>query len=133
MNDERKKVLELLAAQKISAEDAERLLQRIEQPEAGSASAQQDAPPSSAPKFMCVRVDSTGGDVVDVRLPIGLLRTGIKLSAMLPKEASEAMSKTGFDFAQLGALPTAELLSALKEMSVDVSAASGERVRISCE
>jgi hypothetical protein len=133
MNGERKKVLKMLAEQKISAEDAERLLERIGQSEGGSSSAPQNAAQFTAPKFMCVRVDSTGGDVVDVRLPIGLLRTGIKLSAMLPKEASEAMSKTGFDFAQLGALPTAELLSALKEMSVDVSAASGERVRISCE
>jgi hypothetical protein len=133
MNDERKKVLEMLSQQKISAEDAERLLERIGQTHSASPPDDQDAPQSSVPKFMCVRVDSNGGDVVDVRLPIGLLRTGIKLSAMLPKEASDAMSKTGFDFAQLGRLPSAELLSALREMSVDVTAASGERVRISCE
>jgi hypothetical protein len=133
MNHERKKVLEMLSQQKISAEDAEQLLEKIGQTQGTSAESQQDVPLGTAPKFMCVRVDSVGGDVVDVRLPIGLLRTGIKLSAMLPKEASEAMSKTGFDFAQLGSLPTAELVNALKEMSVDVCASGGERVRITCE
>ena len=131
MDAERKKVLEMLAAQKINANDAERLLERIGQAE--ETSSKESMPPSNVPKFMCVRVDSTEGDVVDVRLPIGLLRTGIKLSAMLPKEASEAISKTGFDFAQLAAMPTLELMCALREMTVDVAAASGERVRICCE
>ena len=34
-------------------------------------------------------VNSNGGDTVNVRVPLGLLRTGIKLSTMVPAAAGD--------------------------------------------
>lgn len=134
MTNERKQVLELLAQGKITAEDAERLLDKL----APSAQTDQGAvrpegPASRDPKFMRVSVDSHEGDKVDIRLPIGLLRSGIKLSAMMPKEAAQAMSKNGFDFAHLRDLSGSDLMEAMREISIDVVSNEGDKVKISCE
>jgi hypothetical protein len=140
MSNDRKQVLEMLAAGKITAEEAERLLERLAAAAGGSPDAQAKESASLVGrkdgrelKFMCIHVDSDEGDKVDVRVPIGLLRTGIKLSAMLPKEAAEAMSHNGVDFSQLSALSGGDLMDALRDMTVDVQAADGTKVQVYCE
>jgi hypothetical protein len=140
MSNDRKQVLEMLAAGKITAEEADRLLERLAGAAAGAGggSSGQSLEPAllkdkPEPRFMCIHVDSDEGDKVDVRLPIGLLRTGIKLSAMLPKDAAEAMSQNGVDFSQLSALSGKELIDALREMTIDVNARDGTKVQVYCE
>ena len=56
MNDERKKVLELLSAGKISVEEAERLLAAMEDPAAGSE--------NTKPKYLRVLVEPKSGAAV---------------------------------------------------------------------
>jgi hypothetical protein len=139
MSNDRKQVLEMLAAGKITADEADRLLERLAVA-GGSSGARAEESTSLTErkegrelKFMCIHVDSDEGDKVDVRVPIGLLRTGIKLSAMLPKEAAEAMSHNGVDFSQLSALSGSDLLDVLRDMTVDVNAADGTKVQVYCE
>jgi hypothetical protein len=68
-----------------------------------------------------------------VRLPLALLRSGIKLTAMMPKNAAEAISKNGVDFSQLNALSGDDLLEALRAMQIDVQSNEGDVVKIYCE
>lgn len=130
MSNDRNQVLELLAAGKVNANEAAQLLDRL------AASAQDKTSVAShpqVPKFMCVRVDTHKGDAVNVRIPLALAKTGIKLSAMMPKDAAEAMTAHGVDFAQLSKLPTDELFSALQAMQIDVLSKKGDKVKVYCE
>jgi hypothetical protein len=133
MIEERKKILEMLSEGKITVEDAERLLEKIE------------AAPSSVPtpprkpgdprkiKWLLVQVDSNDGDKVNVRVPINLIRTGIKLGAILPSGASERIEASGIDLDDLNKLADEELVEALADLQVDVNSEDGDVVRIYCE
>lgn len=136
MSTERRQVLEMLAQGKIAAEDAERLLDKLaasrERPDDFS-SAEEGSHRSGHLKYLRVLVDSKGGDTVNIRVPIALVRTGIKLSAMMPAGASEKLSQRGIDLSQLSALKGAELMEALRELKVDVDSVDGDKVRIFCE
>lgn len=135
MSSDRKKVLELLAERKISADDAERLLERLgSEDESGPLESKGSASaPRRAPRFMCIHVDSADGDQVNVRLPIVLVQSGIKLSALVPKSAVEAVQKNGVDLSELSHLDGDALMDALAEMTVDVQSQEGDTVRIYCE
>jgi len=147
MSQERRQVLQMLAQGKISAEDAERLLDKLasvtepadaagdDEPaaEAGDAAA---SPPLSGrrrPKYLRVVVDSTDGDKVNIRVPLGLIRAGMKLRAVMPEHARERLEERGLDLNHLSDLDGEELVDALRELSVDVDSDSGDKVRIFCE
>jgi len=134
MPHERKQVLELLAQEKITPEEAGRLLDKLEAAPTSEKSTQPDATtPADRPKFICIHVDGTKGDKVDLRFPIALVRTGIKLSALVPKEAADAMAKNGVDLSQLSKLSEDDLTDALRTMAVNVASHKGDQVKIYCE
>jgi len=143
MSTERRKVLEMLAAGMITPEEAEQLLERLDSPDAS-----EDAPESSAaaaadtgegegrpkaPRFLRVVVDSPDRDSVNVRLPLGLIRTGLKLSTILPGRVSRRLSERGIDIAHLGKLDNESLITELAALQVDISGEEGEKVRVFCE
>lgn len=136
MAESRKRVLEMLANGKITVDEATALLERVGEggeDEAGQAS---DRPSGDRPakvRYLRVTVDSSSGDKVNVRVPLSLVKTGIKLGALMPKEAAHAVSEHGFDLSALAQLDTDELISALAELQVDVDSADGEKVRVFCE
>ncbi len=78
-------------------------------------------------------MDSSDGDKVNIRVPLALVRTGIKLTSMLPEHASEKIKDHGIDLSQLSDLQGDELLKALEELTVDVDSSDGDTVRIFCE
>ena len=118
MSEERKKVLVMLAEGKITSDEAERLLEKLEtqadeqRPVVLETSG---SPKSGVPKYLRVVVDSADGDKVNIRVPLALVRTGIKLSTMLPSKASEKMKEQGIDLSALSELQGDELLKALAE------------------
>jgi len=133
MNEERRKILEMLSEGKITAEDAERLLDKIE---AGPSSSPRPPRKPGEPckiKWLLVQVDSNDGDKVNVRVPVNLIRTGIKLGAILPSGASERIKASGIDLNDLAKLADEELVEALADLQVDVSSEDGDVVRIYCE
>jgi hypothetical protein len=133
MTEERKKILEMLAEGKITAEDAERLLDKIEAgPTSGPTLPRKPGEPSKL-KWLLVHVDSNDGDKVNVRVPISLIRTGIKLGAILPAGASERIEASGIDLNDLAKLADEELVEALADLQVDVNSENGDTVRIYCE
>lgn len=147
MSQERKQVLEMLAQGKITADDAARLLDRLasiaepadaareEEPATGTREAAASPPPAAKgrPKYLRVVVDSTDGDKVNIRVPLGLIRAGMKLRAVMPEHARERLEERGLDLNHLGELDGEELVDALRELSVDVDSESGDKVRIFCE
>ena len=133
MNEERKQILEMLAEGKITAADAERLLDKIE---AGPAAEKKPPRKNGDPrklKWLLIQVDSSDGDKVNVRVPINLIRTGIKLGAILPSGATERIEASGIDLGDLTKLADEELVEALADLQVDVDSEDGDVVRIFCE
>jgi len=145
MSEDRARILNMLASGKITAEEAERLLDALSAgaPEPATASESDSAPavktPLGAPKFLYVKVVSTKGDNVDVKVPLQLVRAGLKLTSLIPPQAMEqindSMSEHGMsiDFQNLKPEDIEELLIALREMEINVDSAEGDNIRVYCE
>lgn len=133
MNEERKKILEMLAEGKITAEDAARLLDKIQAGSVSAAAEPRKTGEKCKIKYLRVHVNSNEGDKVNVRVPIRLIRTGIKLGAILPPGACERIHASGLDLNGLAHLADEELVEALAELQVDVDSEDGDVVRVYCE
>ncbi len=128
MSDDRRQVLEMLAAGKINTVEAERLLAALE---GGSAAV---APASGVPakaKYIRVTVDTDQNSgktptKVNIRVPMQLLRSGVKLAGLIPVQAREhvdqAMRQHGmaFDLTQIKPENLEELVEQLKDVTIDV-------------
>jgi len=136
MSNERAKILQMVAEGKITAEEGEKLLSRLES--AGTTTALVETDHSageqrSGPiKFLRVIVND-GEDKVNIRVPITLIRTGIKLTTLMPLSASEHLTDQGIDLSQFNNLDDEELMEALRELKVDVDSEDGSTVRVFCE
>ena len=77
-----------------------------------------------------MKVISTDGDNVDVKVPLQLVRAGLKLTSLIPPQAmdqiSDSMSEHGMsiDFQNLKPEDIEDLLIALREMEVNVDSAT---------
>ena len=142
MSQERDRILDLLAAGKINSEEAGRLLDAVGprpgQPGADAAAAPAPAATATAapPKFIYVKVISIKGDNVNVKIPLSLVRAGLKLTSLIPPSAMEQIDKTmaekgmSFDLKNLKPEDLEELIEALREMEINVDAANGDNVRV---
>ena len=133
MNEERKKILEMLSEGKITADDAERLLDKIAGASTPGPRAEAKPGEPRKIKWLLVRIDGNDGDKVNVRVPINLIRAGIKLGAILPTGAAERIKASGFDLNELNKLADEELVEALADLQVDVNSEDGDVVRVYCE
>jgi polyhydroxyalkanoate synthesis regulator phasin len=143
MNEHRRKILDMLAEGKINADEAERLISAIEKsppPESSAVAARPNL------KYLRVVVDAgegLAGDTmtkVNIRVPLQLLRAGVRLAGLIPTEArahvNEALREKGiaFDISQLKPENLEELIAQLNDLSVDIDHAKGKaRVKIFCE
>jgi hypothetical protein len=147
MSDSKKKILEMLAKGKISADDAYRLLGVLEEGE-GSEGEPAKAEPVVAGKGKYLRVnvvpdpDSPGGghaDRVNVRVPLSLVRAGIKLTSLIPSEARDKVNDSlkekgiNFDVNSIKAEDLEELIQALGDLEVDVVSGTGEKIKVFVE
>ena len=144
MSESRKKILEMLAQGKISADEAYRLLGACgeEGPEKASR-AESDTKPR--PKYLRVTVlpredsDPAHADRVNVRIPMSLVRAGIKLTALIPPEALDkantALKDKGINFDVRNIKPEdlEDLIEAMGDMQIDVEGHKGERVKVFVE
>lgn len=137
MNEERKKVLEMLADGKISADEAERLLDALENKttETSPQTALTETL-NNLPKYLFVKVDSVDGDKVNIRIPLKLIRAGIKLKALLPQDAQDKinikLNEKGINLDDFEAENFKDILDALTEFEVNVDEKKGDKVRIYC-
>lgn len=138
MSEERKKVLEMLAAGKITAEEAERLLDKLSgapssqsaEPQGSSASA---SPGPVRPKFLRIVVDAPGREQVNMRVPLSFVGTGTRLLAVMPRRVSERLAEFGIDADILSAANSEEFHQAVRDINIDVERGNGKKVRIYCE
>ncbi|NOQ21994.1 MAG: hypothetical protein GQ565_05000 [Candidatus Aegiribacteria sp.] len=135
-NDSQKKILNMLSDGKISVEEATALLSKFQNTDTAEEEANEvesGEVKRRAPKYLRVLVDSANGDKVNVRVPLSLIKTGIKLSALVPGNAAEQMSNHGFDLSQLSNLNGDELIEALSDLQVDIDSADGDKVKVFTE
>lgn len=148
MSENRRQILQMLAEGKINADQAERLIAACEEPST-SASAADPAPASkSHPKYLRVQVDAEddgghdGPTKVNVRVPMQLLRAGVKLAGLMPAEAmrsaNQAMKEKGIpvDLSQIKPENLEELIEHLNDLSVDVDQKDSQskvKVKVFCE
>ncbi|MFU8796234.1 MAG: SHOCT-like domain-containing protein [Dehalococcoidia bacterium] len=148
MSESQKKILELLENKKITVDEAQRLLGAL-RGEEGHHEAHvlrdRTARPSRG-KYLRVTVQPDpehegAGDVdrVNVRVPMSLIRSGMKFTSLLPDQArdkvSGALREKGIDFDMRNLKPEDfdELIEALSELEVDVRSSDGEMVKVFVE
>lgn len=141
MNEERRQILEMLSTGKISTDEAERLLAALDR---GNATAPPLARGTGAanPKYLRVMVEDhnegEGRTHVNVRVPMQLLRAGVRLAGLIPLPAlhrvNEALHEQGMpiDLTQLKPENLEELVDQLSDLTVDVNQENA-KVRVFCE
>lgn len=144
MSAETKKVLELLAAGKISPEDAERLLDKLTSAASSPEQSNPQTPGSTAnpaggacgsrrPRFIRVQVERPGREGVNVRVPLSCARGGRHWMAFLPTRVAEKLQEHGIDFGSLDAMNDEDFHKAMERINVDIEGRSGRKVRIFAE
>lgn len=136
MNDNRRQILDMLASGKITAEEAERLIAALERGGLGAMTQ------SDRVKYLRVLVDTNdpldGPTKVNVRVPMQLLRAGVRLTGVIPTKARDevnnALRKEGiaFDINNVTPQNLEELIEQLRELTVDVDN-ENTKVRVFCE
>jgi hypothetical protein len=158
MNENRRQILEMLAAGKITADEAERLLAALEPDSTASAGdftgntagshGGRGAGVKTHAKYLRVLVEADekmtgmkGPTTVNVRVPMQLLRAGVRLASLIPVQAQEqldeALNRHGVPLtvSQIKPENLEELIDHLEDLTVDVDGKDGNatKVRVFCE
>jgi hypothetical protein len=149
MNENRRQILEMLAAGKINAEEAERLIAALEDsPAATNSAPERGAQPKARAKYIRVLVEADesvtgmkGQTTVNVRVPMQLLRAGVRLASLVPAQAhnqlDQALSSHGvpLTLSQIKPENLEELIDHLEDLTLDLngSEANATKVRVFCE
>ena len=140
MNENSRRVLEMLAESKVSVDEAERLLSLVDEEPKGTTAVQPLVPPrtGSARRYLRVTVDSDEDEHIDVRVPLALIKAGVKLHTLLPEKAEKkikkAIKKNGIDvdIDNLRTEDLEQLIDALSEIEVNIQDGD-DKVRVYCE
>lgn len=136
MNEERKRILEMLSEGKITAEEAEKLISALSDDRS-----EESGLKTSGPKYLRVMVEpapgNEKGDKVNIRVPLKLIKAGLKLASFIPKDArnqvNEALHEKGIemDFEKIRPEDLDNLVSQLNDLTVNVE--GKETVKVFCE
>lgn len=143
MTQERDRILSMLADGTITAEQAALLLDSLgtspaAAPAGPSPTADWPTGPSKdgTPRYLFVKV--TGNDQVDVKVPLALMRAGLKLTSVIPPQAMEQINESmgskgvAIDFNNLKPEDIDEVIANLGDMEVNVVSSTGDNVRVYC-
>ncbi len=140
MNEEKRKVLDMLAQGKITVDEADKLLTALNDPSEEPSAA---LTPGGKKQWKYLRVlvepgpGSESNDKVNIRVPFKLIRAGLKFAAFIPREyqgkVDEAFKEKGLnvDLAKITPEDLEELVSNLDDMTVEVD--GKDKVRVFCE
>jgi SHOCT-like domain len=144
MSENRRQILQMLSDSKISADEAERLIAALEkEPAAGPTPLKGEVLKPRA-KYLRVLVEAqehghNGAPTkVNIRVPMQLLRAGVRLGALIPREArdraNEALREKGvqLDLNQIKPENLEELIEQLNDLEVNVDE-DRAKVRVFCE
>ena len=144
MSENRRQILQMLADGKITADEADQLIAATQR--ASGAATMVEEPPvrrPNKPKYLRVVVDAGAGygegpAKVNVRIPMQLLRAGVRLGALIPAQAREqvnaALRENGIplDVSQIRPDNLETLIEQLGDFNVDVDDGHA-KVRVFCE
>ncbi len=153
MNENRRQILEMLAAGKVTADEAEPLLAALDPDTTATAGAftgripasdsSADSTVKTRAKYLRVLVEANEKGqptTVNVRVPMQLLRAGVRLASLIPMQAHDELDKTlsrhgiPLTLSQIKPENLEELIDHLEDLSVDVDAREERaKVRVFCE
>jgi hypothetical protein len=152
MNEHRRQILEMLSQGKITADEAERLIAALDKSAASPSAAAGPATNVTRFKYLRVLVDSDtprnphqGPVKVNIRVPMNLLRAGVRLAGLIPPQArqhvNDALHQKGipFNIDQIKPDNLEDLVDQLNELTIDVDVNNkgyGDekvKVRVFCE
>ena len=142
MSEQRRDVLQMLAEGKINTDEAERLIAALDREQPAMVS-DVDTRPRTRPKYLrvVVNIPDTADDgpaQVNVRVPLQLLRAGVRLASLIPPQALEHatdklhQSGVPIDLSQLKPEQLEELIEHLDDMTVEVDQPDA-KVHVFCE
>ncbi len=144
MNDERRRILNMLAGGKINADEADQLLDALSIDKTEKQKSDEPgSEPKSKPKCFSIFVDEAGcgegkGEKVNIRIPLQLIRAGMKFGSCIPEKAREKINSVlkdkGIDvnINDLKAEQLEEFFTAMKDCCIDIDSSEG-KVRMCCE
>lgn len=137
MGENQKKILQMLAEGKITVEEASRLLSLIGAETAGEPQNMIKVIKPNA-KYLYIKVDpKTGRETkenprVNVRVPVSLIRSGMKLTALIPSQVADDINKGlkekgfGFDVRNMKDEYVEQLVNALRDTEIMVDSTEAE-------
>ena len=139
MNENSRRVLEMLSEGKVSIDEAERLLSLVdEEPETTTAVQPLASARMGAARYLRVTIDSDDDEHIDVRVPLALIKAGVKLHTLLPAQAATGINTAlhdngiNVDIDNLRTEDLEQLIDALSEIEVNIQDGD-EKVRVYCE
>jgi len=141
MNQERRKILDMLSKGKIKVDEAERLLEALSTQK--DSAVNERGQPSAVENIKYLRIlvepgpNDPNGDRVNVRVPINLIRAGMKWATFIPHNAQGKVEKAlkdkgiDMDFSRIKSEDLDELILNLNDLQVEVD--GKEKVRVFCE
>ena len=149
MNEHRRQILEMLATGKITADEAEHLISALgQEPPPGPAAPGTEPTSKPKPKYLRVLVeaidkkDEEGPTKVNIRVPLQLLRSGVRLANCIPAHArdriDDALKDRGveFDLSQIKPENLEEIIDQFNDLQLDVDHDEKDnnvKVRVFCE
>jgi len=151
MTDDTRRILDLLAQGKITVDEAQRLLAAIGEATSGASTGSPTPGPAgstaadqqTAPRYIKIAVhkpasEHRGEKDVKIRVPISVMRGGMRLGAMIPGWGGERMRArlrergVELDLTKLDPASIETMLKDLGEMNIDIDSGKAQ-VRITCE
>jgi len=134
--ENKKRILEMVAENKITVDEAARLLELVEEPAESPST-------KKTPKYLRVTIrPSAEGradaeyERVNVRVPLALVRAGVKLTSLIPNEipndaackVDAALKEKGINFSlkNIKEDDVEQLINALSDLEVDIEGGKGK-------
>lgn len=143
MNDDVRRVLELLAQGKVTVDEAEQLLRALKDQSArADSAAKEEAGATARRRFIRISVHKPGTQGrqdkdVNIRVPMAVVRGGLRLGTMIPgfnASMNAHLRERGvdIDLSKIDPAMIESVLAEMGELNIDVGH-SGEQVRITYE
>ena len=145
MCDETRRILDLVAQGKITVDEAQQLLGAIDAPatEAAAAPAAVEEGDKSKARWLRIAIHKTGKEGrrdkdVNIRVPIAIVKTGMRLGALIPGLAGDQVAKKmrekglDVDFTKLDAAAIESVIKDLGDTNIEIDDGKAQ-VRITCE
>lgn len=141
-NDDIRRILDLLAQGKITADEAHKLIAAIGGRPEGASPAADEATPEKK-RYVKIAVHKAadgqcGEKDVKIRVPIAIVRGGMRLGAIIPGLSGERVQARlreqgiDLDLSKLDPSKIESMLDDLGEMNIDIDSGKAQ-VRITCE